>query len=319
MGISVIITTYNGEKFIKSQLDSINFQTQKPDEVIIFDDKSNDCTVSIIRNYIKENNLKNWKININEKNIGFSNNFLKAVKTSKENFIFLCDQDDIWYKDKIKNMVHVLVNNPNIVALSSRFETIDENNQKIKWKNKLLNKKSYTIKLLKKIRYQSLSPIGRILGCTMVIRKSAIDLIGSNTNLQSEIGSHDTYLNILASMLGDVYILNQVLVKYRIHSSNTSLHNKSNGGKEERINAIQNRVNFTNYYIKSLKTIGNKKNLDFSHKFMKFEESRIKMLKSSNIFIWLKLILKIRYYYFYSNNILTTIHIYISDLFFILR
>ena len=76
---SVVMATYNGSKYIIEQLDSIKNQVLSPDEVIICDDCSTDKTVEIIENYIHQNNLCGWKLYKNEKNIGFFNNFFKAM------------------------------------------------------------------------------------------------------------------------------------------------------------------------------------------------------------------------------------------------
>lgn len=73
--ISVALATYNGEKYIEKQLDSIRNQTIKPDEVVIVDDKSSDRTVALINEFIAVNNLVNWKLFVNEKNVGYRKNF----------------------------------------------------------------------------------------------------------------------------------------------------------------------------------------------------------------------------------------------------
>ena len=68
--ISLVMATYNGEKYIKKQLESIRKQTQPIDEVIISDDNSNDTTMKIVKNYILNYNLHNWYVYSNDENIG---------------------------------------------------------------------------------------------------------------------------------------------------------------------------------------------------------------------------------------------------------
>ena len=76
MTISVCMCTYNGEKYILPQLESIHAQTVAPDEVIICDDNSTDQTVSIIRDFIKEHGLEDtWSLHCNEENKGYPGNF----------------------------------------------------------------------------------------------------------------------------------------------------------------------------------------------------------------------------------------------------
>ena len=75
MKISLIMAVYNGEKYLIKQLQSINNQTNKIDEVILIDDCSKDRSVEIVEEFIKENQLDNWKLIINNENLGYKNNF----------------------------------------------------------------------------------------------------------------------------------------------------------------------------------------------------------------------------------------------------
>lgn len=99
------MTSYNGDKYIEEQLQSILDQTRCPDEVLVFDDVSTDHTVSIIKNFIERNNLKTWHLVENEKNLGWKLNFFEAIKRVTGDIIFFSDQDDIWMPDKIEKMV----------------------------------------------------------------------------------------------------------------------------------------------------------------------------------------------------------------------
>ena len=99
---SVIMATYNGEKYITEQLDSIRNQTLPPDEVIICDDCSSDNTRTIINEYISKYKLTGWQLYSNEKNIGFFDNFFKALRLSTGDVIYLSDQDDVWDKYKLR-------------------------------------------------------------------------------------------------------------------------------------------------------------------------------------------------------------------------
>ena len=108
MKISIVMSTYNGEKYIVDQLDSIRKQSRMPDEVLIFDDCSTDRTVNIVTNYIQDNNLKNWKIKVNTQNKGWRQNFMDGMWSSSGDVVFPCDQDDIWRPDKIAKMTKIL-------------------------------------------------------------------------------------------------------------------------------------------------------------------------------------------------------------------
>lgn len=99
MKTSVALCTYNGEKYIKEQLDSILNQTKKVDEIIVCDDCSSDKTVEILNHY-SSTNPGLFKIYINEQNLRSVKNFEKAITLCTGDIIFLSDQDDFWVNEK---------------------------------------------------------------------------------------------------------------------------------------------------------------------------------------------------------------------------
>ncbi|TQV61723.1 MAG: glycosyltransferase [Sulfurovum sp.] len=99
--ISICLATYNGEKYLKEQLDSLLNQTLTPYEVIIQDDCSTDNTVEIAKQYTDKLNLK---IYVNEVNLGFTKNFESVLQKATGDLIAPCDQDDIWKPDKLEKL-----------------------------------------------------------------------------------------------------------------------------------------------------------------------------------------------------------------------
>ena len=100
--ISVAMATYNGEKFIKKQLDSILCQLDMQDEIIISDDGSTDNTLNIIKSY-NDNRIKIFEGPHN----GVKQNFANAISKSQGEYIFLSDQDDIWVKNKVTIILEI--------------------------------------------------------------------------------------------------------------------------------------------------------------------------------------------------------------------
>lgn len=98
--ISVCLATYNGERYIKEQIDSILIQLDENDELIISDDHSVDSTREIIKSY-QDNRIKLY---INPLSRGVSHNFENALQHATGEIIFLADQDDVWHPNKIKEM-----------------------------------------------------------------------------------------------------------------------------------------------------------------------------------------------------------------------
>jgi glycosyltransferase involved in cell wall biosynthesis len=101
MKISVCLATYNGEKFIIRQLDSVLKQIGENDEVIVIDDCSKDRTTSLI----KENYGPSVQVIVNENNLGAMKSFEKAISIAKGDILFLCDQDDIWLDQKVERVM----------------------------------------------------------------------------------------------------------------------------------------------------------------------------------------------------------------------
>ena len=123
---SVVLTTYNGRKYIESLVDSLRWQTREIDEVIICDDCSIDDTVRFIKSYIEEHHLDGWRILENEKNKGWKKNFRDAILTAKCDLVFPCDQDDVWEPNKIEKMSSVFEQNPQVILLSSDYTPLYE-------------------------------------------------------------------------------------------------------------------------------------------------------------------------------------------------
>jgi glycosyltransferase involved in cell wall biosynthesis len=112
--ISVAMCTYNGSKHIKEQLESIIYQTRKPDEIIICDDCSSDNTVEIAQNLLSVSTIKSTIIR-NEINLGFRKNFEKAIGLCHGDIVFLSDQDDVWLPEKIEKVANIFDNDEEVI------------------------------------------------------------------------------------------------------------------------------------------------------------------------------------------------------------
>jgi glycosyltransferase involved in cell wall biosynthesis len=128
--ISVALCTYNGEKFIQKQLDSIVNQTITVDEIILCDDCSKDNTVNIINKYI-EKYPSLFKLFINETNLKSNANFEKAIQLTTGDYIFLADQDDVWRNDKVEKTLAIFNKNKKAEGVFSNANFIDENDNRI--------------------------------------------------------------------------------------------------------------------------------------------------------------------------------------------
>lgn len=126
MKISVCMGIYNGERYIEEQLASIMSQTMRPDEVILCDDCSTDCTVQVVRKFIEENHLVDkWKLLVNQENKGYPGNFYHAMSLCTGDIVFLADQDDIWNLGKVERMAETMQQHLEIKCICCKFGLID--------------------------------------------------------------------------------------------------------------------------------------------------------------------------------------------------
>lgn len=224
MKISIVIATYNGGKYILDQLNSIKDQTLMPDEVLIFDDRSTDNTSELVKKFVSNNELTNWKLKINKENLGYKENFFNLLKAASGDLIFLSDQDDVWSLQKVEKMVKIMQEEPTLRTLNSAIQLIDQNSQPIKLvaKPNFYNANFlYSKKPLKQITFfktediikRNISP-----GCSMCLTKQIRDEFVSV--YQGEL-PHDWFLNLLASSTDGCGFFNEPLVNYRMHSQNT--------------------------------------------------------------------------------------------------
>ena len=122
--ISIAMTTYNGEKYLREQLDSFVAQTQRPDELIVVDDCSTDNTLNILNIFKKESPFPVIILS-NKENIGkkskyaFAKNFEKAINNCSNDIVFLSDQDDVWFPEKIASHMDVYNNYSDVVMVSN--------------------------------------------------------------------------------------------------------------------------------------------------------------------------------------------------------
>lgn len=218
--ISVALCTYNGEKFLEEQLDSILNQTIPVDEIIVCDDCSSDNTFEILEKYRK--NDARFKIYRNKKNLGTIKNFEKAISLTTGDYVFLSDQDDIWNEKKVEITKDIFEQNSQCNVLFSNAQLIDENNKLIT-STTLFNVVNLTQEALKYfsegLDLELMNIENRITGATMAFRKSYISEILPFYNFEKIL--HDEYIAISAINDNCLYFVDKYLISYRIHQNQT--------------------------------------------------------------------------------------------------
>lgn len=272
--VSVVMATYNGEKYIEQQLDSIRCQTQKPDEVIICDDKSVDKTVKIIEEYIVKYKLIGWKIIKNNDNIGYFDNFFKAISMAKGDTIYLSDQDDIWDLRKIQTFEGLYSKKLSVTMVQSNMRFIDKSGNFLAMSNHYHGKmvESGVIQL-------SLEDMCKFAGSgyTMSFRKIVRDRIfDSKLNINKDIYVyHDILLGLMAVALGECYLCADIKDNHRLHDTNaTQTKSKNyivNRTKEKQLNILNRRIE---EFGLILDVVENKVCAQCFEKYMKFAQYR---------------------------------------------
>ncbi|MCR4734991.1 MAG: glycosyltransferase [Treponema sp.] len=211
MTTTIVISTYNGAKFIEQQLDSIRLQTRKADYVIISDDCSTDSTPQIVIEYIKKNDLTNWTFLQNKKNVGWKVNFHNLLLSASTDIIYLCDQDDIWHEKKLELMTPYFENKEiNLLCCKQRLESKDFSfNTSCKENIKLLQPK-FNNKFMWPTRPS----------CTYAVRR---EYFLSIDNWWKEYLPHDAFLFRNAMLDDSLFFLESELIIRRIHESNASI------------------------------------------------------------------------------------------------
>ena len=225
MKLSIAMATYNGENYIGQQLESLRTQTRCADEVVIVDDCSADTTPNIIRTFIENNSLSNWKLTVHTKNQGCTRTFREALSLTTGDIIFLCDQDDVWLPDKIEKTANFMEENPKIQMISCNFDFVDGQgyHTKVKHYSGFFKQRAAIIgyRIVGRgvcIRTPWFPPqIGR--GCCCAVSRTLCD-----EYLAADIlfMAHDAALSNLAALRDGLYFVNNIFIHCRVHSSNTS-------------------------------------------------------------------------------------------------
>lgn len=210
--VSVCMATYNGEQYLKEQIDSILSQLKKEDELVISDDMSSDGTNDIIHSFYKcDNRIKYYRHDKQKCKYAIdyaTRNFENAIAHCRGDIIFLSDQDDIWLPNKYSVMLEAL-NEYDIVI--SGFRVIDQN------KNVLIDsyvpKRGYWLNLINNTNN----------GCCMAFKRSVLQEVFP---FPKTMVGHDFWIGVYGGIFFKRKYIDEPLLLYRRHEGNVTPGNK---------------------------------------------------------------------------------------------
>ena len=226
----VVMSTYNGSKYIVEQMDSIRKQTVPVERCYIYDDLSTDGTYDIVLEYIKKYSLHNWIVSINNSNLGWRMNFLQGFEKAKEDLIFPSDQDDIWPLDKVETAIRLFTQNKDMLLL--RGKSVDILNSEQIEKTHFFEQQNCENDEFSYQEFHKPSP-----GCALCFKNEFFRVV---KKYYYEGESHDAFLIHMARVLGGAYRTNKNMVFHRVHQNNTfSTERKLNSYRTYYINKTE--------------------------------------------------------------------------------
>lgn len=217
--VSVAMATYNGERFIKEQIDSILCQTIKPSEIIICDDCSTDNTWEILQQYASKDSR--FHVYTNNQNLGFIKNFEKAISLCSGAYVALSDQDDIWMDNHLEFLLDGMGNK--IMSCGNAL-LVDENGKSLG----LSYKEMELLDTLPDDDFQKLKSLlffrSPYQGASMLFKR---ELTKSALPFPEGLSYHDRWLAMVACVSGGINYIDNIVLNYRRTHENVTEYKKN--------------------------------------------------------------------------------------------
>jgi len=201
--ISIAMATYNGAQHLQAQLDSFVAQTRHPDELVVTDDGSSDGTIDILAEFAERAPFA-VKVHRNEHRLGWGQNFNRALLHTTGDLVFISDQDDVWFPEKIERMTAAALRNPRHYLFMHDAAITDAD----------LHPSGDT--LLGQRRALGQPDAGFPNGCCITVTRGLLNLC---LPMPKGYPAHDVWLTVIAEALTRRHLLPDVLQYYRRHNS----------------------------------------------------------------------------------------------------
>ena len=231
ISVSVALATYNGSKHLDPLLDSLSRQEVKPDELVVCDDDSADCSVQLVEDFARAAPFP-VRISRNRERLGYRANFLKAAAACRSELIAFCDQDDVWEPQKLALCVAPFADPQVLLVYHDALAVTSDGQQPIG--------PLHQLPAPPVTEFLTMHPMDYALGFTQVFQRSLLGLsdfwslsLDHKEVLHQERMAHDQWFFFLASAFGRIARIDERLVRYRQHESNS--YGWSTGSRVERI------------------------------------------------------------------------------------
>ena len=206
MTVSVALAAYNGEKYIAEQIGSILPQLSEDDEIVVSLDPSTDNTEQVLFS-IPDNRIRV----VSGEGKGLIRNFENAIRNTKNELIFLCDQDDIWLPNKVERVKAEFEADEKLLLVMHDARVTDA-------ELNTLNKSFFEVRrtntgILKNIIKNS------YMGCCMALKREALEHI---LRFPDKLPMHDQWIGLICEKHGKVKLINEPLILWRRHGDNSS-------------------------------------------------------------------------------------------------
>jgi len=230
--VDILLATYNGEKYLKEQIESILNQTYSDFRLLISDDCSSDNTKEILKEYKKKDSR--IVLYFQQENLGVIKNFEFLLNKVESKFYMFSDQDDIWKKDKIEKSINKLEETDSDLVYTD-LEVVDENlnvTYKSYWKLK-----GFYRKIKNYNNFESLYLNNFVTGCTIISKKSLIKGFLPLPNTSKYV-LHDYWIPLIISQKGKITYIEEPLIMYRQHKNN-KIGSKKKSAELKTLNEIR--------------------------------------------------------------------------------
>lgn len=217
MKISVAMCTYDGERFLREQLASIAAQERPPAELVVCDDRSSDSTCEIVREFAAAAPFR-VRLHVNERNLGSTKNFERAIGLCGGEVIALSDQDDVWLPSKLRRIAERFEAEPGAGLVFTDAEVVDEHLRPLGYR--LWESVGFDAAHQRLVRggraLDVLLPGWTVTGATLAFRSAYKNLVLEIPDDLALI--HDGWIALMIASVAGVSFVEEPLVKYRQHS-----------------------------------------------------------------------------------------------------